>query len=908
MPRYSFGFLNFFVLVAFGGVAYGEDSLNRLIDRFCVRCHGPRASEGDVNFEVLRGRNGYLRHRELWQAAADKIEAAEMPPEGKAPSDEQRRAMVRSIRHRLSSVKWTDVASPGDVPLPRLTSTEYGHTLRDAIGLHVPFDDLLPHNVEGASGFHTDRAAIGIGEIEIRSFQRAAHRAAGAAVNAVSPRPRQQFHFEAEAGRLQRYNPTRSVAKEYQKTSVVVFDRGIHLKDQRVFHVFDVARPGIYRIDVRAATTSTGRGALALCIDGREKGDAPGVVVTDSDFSIHTVYSYIDHGPHELAVEYDFLRVPWVGAPPKRAPRALPNDLFTQEEPEHLSQSIYRPLAIDDFDFRLIDKAKRVGIEELINEINRETIELYNGSYRPAVYYEHNHIPDWVGNPQSHLGRLDTAIDELAKLTATDSATIKQVWKSRLGQQFTETREKSDKLLKALEAYKKLHNQKYATVALDYISIEGPLTPRHDRGPGDTLAKAVRSNDTATLNNWLAQQILLMFRRKAEEREVERYRSFYEKRLKDDADHERAITETLTAILVSPKVTFRPEPVESNRRITADALHARLATFLWSSSPLSEAPSDLATSDAAIVSTVDRMIEDPRFDRFADEFGRQWLGLDRVGREVVPVWDMFRHFSPYLAEDMRRECALIIARVFREDLPLTELIDSDWTYLNERLANHYGFDDVSSEQFQLVKVDRTQAGGLLGTAGVLTATSSGVRPSAVQRGMLVASKLLGVRIPPPPPNAGALPEKAGTNTVRSVREELEAHRANPQCANCHRRIDPYGLALEGYDFVGRRRTLGPAGLVDTSAVTPDGTRLNGAADLKRHLVEDRRNDFVRAITKNVFAYAIGRPVDYRDESTITEIIQDLESNSLRARTLLRNVALSSAFRQRHAGFGRATSE
>lgn len=523
-------------------------------------------------------------------------------------------------------------------------------------------------------------------------------------------------------------------------------------------------------------------------------------------------------------------------------------------------------------------------------------------------------------------------------LIDVDKKATRDLWESRLGERYQEVRWKSDRHFEETDAHRARHVRVYAPVMLDRFELVGPLIAPHDRGPGAALVTAVANDNRESVDAWLAATLPRVFRRSSRTEEIQRYGGFYQRRRDEGAPHPTALADTFSAMLVSPKVLFRPEPVRGETFVSDEVLETRLAAFLWSSSPVNLPTIErkcscvhqnadgvgISTSgdkelrsresgnrtrvgscrcgalDKAIDQLVNTMIDDPRFDRFGDSFARQWLGLDRVGREVVPVFDMFPEFSSHLARDMRREAALLVAHVFRKDMPLTELFDGQFTFLNERLARHYGRNDIEfdGDEFKLVHVDRNRRGGLIGTGAVMTATSSAVRPSPVQRGMLIASKLLGTNFPPPPPDAGSLPDDAGTTSTRSLREELVEHQRNPSCANCHSRIDPFGFALDGFDFVGRQRTHGPAGLLDTNTVTPDNVELGGFADLKTYLVTQRRDDLIRTLTESVLAYAIGRPIDYRDEATVRSIVTQVADDDYRARSLLRAVATSLPMTQR----------
>jgi len=217
---------------------------------------------------------------------------------------------------------------------------------------------------------------------------------------------------------------------------------------------------------------------------------------------------------------------------------------------------------------------------------------------------------------------------------------------------------------------------------------------------------------------------------------------------------------------------------------------------------------------------------------------------------------------------MRMEVALLFDRVLRENRSVLELLNGTDTFVNERLARLYGIEGISGAEFRAVALKDRRRGGLLGSAAILSATSLATRTSPVRRGQFVLETLLGVDLPPPPANVPELAENAGESKELSVRKSLALHRDNPSCAGCHSKIDPLGFALENFDWIGRWREKDPSGPVDASGALPNGRQLNGIADLKSYLVKERADDFLRALTESMLAFALGRELEYFDEHAI----------------------------------------
>ena len=268
-------------------------------------------------------------------------------------------------------------------------------------------------------------------------------------------------------------------------------------------------------------------------------------------------------------------------------------------------------------------------------------------------------------------------------------------------------------------------------------------------------------------------------------------------------------------------------------------------------------------------------------------------------RDVLPDSDLFPEFDENLREAFQRETELFVESTLREDKSLVELIDADYTFVNERLARHYGIDGIYGNQFRRVTVTADERRGLLGHGSVLTVTSYPNRTSPVLRGKWLLENLLGAPPPAPPPDIPALAENATTRTPTSVRERLEIHRQNPACAVCHERMDPLGFALEHFDAIGGWRTMDAQRPIDAVAVLPDGTRLEGASGLRSFLLS-RSEQFVRTVTEKLMTYALGRDLQYFDAPVIRKIVRAVEADEYRWSSVILEIVHSMPFQMRRA--------
>jgi hypothetical protein len=389
-----------------------------------------------------------------------------------------------------------------------------------------------------------------------------------------------------------------------------------------------------------------------------------------------------------------------------------------------------------------------------------------------------------------------------------------------------------------------------------------------------------------------------------------------------DGDFEAGIELALQRLLADPKFIYRiehePDEVAPGEvyAVNGIELASRLSFFLWSSIPddelLALAEQGRLGEPAVLAAQVRRMLADPRAEALTTNFAGQWLNL-RALEGHVPVAALFPDFDDNLRQAFRRETELLVASLIRENRPATELLTADYTFVDERLAKHYGIPGIYGSRFQRVTLgaELDARRGLLGKGSLLATSSQPVRTSPVIRGYWVLQNLLGVPPPPPPPDVPDLePTKAdaaGNARVPTMREQMEAHRANPACSGCHQLMDPIGFALEQYDAIGRWRTTDGANVIDPTSTMYDGTRIAGPADLRNFLL-GYSDQYIRTVTEKLLTYALGRGVEYYDMPVVRSIVRDAEADGYRWEALLVGVVQSEPFRSsRKAGAAPASS-
>ena len=450
--------------------------------------------------------------------------------------------------------------------------------------------------------------------------------------------------------------------------------------------------------------------------------------------------------------------------------------------------------------------------------------------------------------------------------------------------------------------------------ALGSVSIDGPFDPA---GPGDTPSRrriftcqpSAPADGRACAGTIVARLARSAYRRPVTAADVEPLLGFYDEGR--TGGFEAGIETALRALLASPEFLFRIErdPEEtapgSAYQVGDVALASRLSFFLWSAPPddtlLTLAERGELGRPEVLEREVRRMLDDPRAATLATNFAAQWLHLRNL-TAASPDARQFPDFDDNLRQAFRRETELLFQTIVDDDRPVTELIDADYTFLNERLARHYGIPKVYGDHFRRVSLAaHPERAGVLGHGSVLTVTSYANRTSPVLRGKWILENILGTPPPPPPPNVPPLAEKPAVGRPLSMRERMVEHRANPACASCHQLMDPAGLAMENFDAIGRWRTRGEDGAaIDASGSLPGGAAFEGVGGLRRALAA-RPDLFAATAAEKLLTFALGRGVDHRDAPAVRAIVREAAARDYRFSSLVIGIVQSVPFRMRRAG-------
>lgn len=447
---------------------------------------------------------------------------------------------------------------------------------------------------------------------------------------------------------------------------------------------------------------------------------------------------------------------------------------------------------------------------------------------------------------------------------------------------------------------------------LNRVQITGPFDAT---GSGDTPSRrriftchpANRSDELPCAKKILTTLARRAYRRPVNDADLEILLNFYQKG-RSRGSFDTGIETALRLLLTDPKFLYRSEPDPATvapgaiYRVSDLELASRLSFFLWSSIPddelLNVAAQGKLKEPVVLRQQIKRMLADPKSEALVTNFASEWLFLRNL-QSVNPAGEDFPNFDENLRRAFLKETELFVGSVIREDRNVLDLLNANYTFVNERLAKHYGIPNIYGSQFRRVTVTDDARRGLLGQGSILTVTSYPTRTSPVLRGKWILENILGTPPPPPPPNVPALKENDEGGKITTVRERLEEHRRNPACATCHRVMDPLGFSLDNFDAVGRWRSKEDGLPIDASGQLADGTKINGVEDL-RHALLEHPERFVSTLTEKLMTYALGRGLEYYDMPVVRGITRDAARDDDRFSSIVMGIVQSTPFEMKRA--------
>ncbi|NND96465.1 MAG: DUF1592 domain-containing protein [Pirellulaceae bacterium] len=879
-----------------------------LMKKYCVRCHNDKKQEGDFDITAFDSRKSILRERPLWQEVLRVITDEEMPPENPLPTTQERAALASWVDQTINQLDWSKHKYAGHVTIPRLTRMEYANTMRDLLGMDLHVERLLPDDGQGESGFDNDRDALFITPAQMEKYLAVADQALGA-VFALEREP-VEIKFQSEAMFM-----TETRERPVQMTPDFfgyVLNRGQMTLYESVTFPVD----GYYDFSLRAKSSTDGPSGARLRLNDEFKAD---IAVPGGDPDVYTTRVFVPAGTHQMT---------WnVQRPPvttkqlatkqeiKRTDKATPN-------PDRPAKKIqYTQLPQDAgmiIGREALKRAPRCppmpGASDKIKSLTKRVDQVSVAVQRPYEWlrlHGPNGDPSEIHRFRSYIIDRDKSLQEAKDVLARELKQSREEFDAIFAAANGTELASNAAVLDAVKDVAYVNTSKRKTrdqskpgnVGIDWIVVRGPL-PETDSAPLSQIFVTRPSQDIS--KQQAARQILehfvpRAFRRPVDDDQLAVFEQLFAQSDAAGNSFESAIQLALTGVLVSPRFLFRVQQSRGKSSYALDdyEIASRLSYFLWLSMPDDElfslAAAGQLNDPQVLQSQVDRMMAHQRSRAMSEAFTGAWLELSSLGLSVIPDEKLFPQFDSDLADAMKLETTLKFEKLIREGGSLLELIDSDKTFVNAALAKHYQLPAVKGNQMREVTLTDPRRGGLLGMAGVLTATSSPTRTSPVVRGKWVLETLLGRPAGDPPPDAGALPGDAGRKRGLTLREELLDHRRNPACATCHDKIDPLGFGLESFDAIGRIRTHENGKPIDSSGTLPDGTTFDGPAELKQYLLDHHKDEFTRNIARRMLSFALGRKLYYFDAPVIDTITQAVIEDNYNATTLIKQVVVSYPF-------------
>ncbi|QDU94454.1 DUF1592 domain-containing protein [Lignipirellula cremea] len=842
-----------------------EQQVRPFLAQHCFSCHGEEDGKAGLRLHNLSTNLAAGNNADTWKEVIDRINLGEMPPEDKPrPDAEQAFAVTQWVGRELKRTERESRMAGGQIVLRRMNRREYINTVRDMLSLDANFTRTLTETLppDGkADGFDRLSAALFIDATQMDAYLAAAQQIADEAIVEGDQPPGEKIAFEAE----EKVRPEADRHKDTILGETVTYPLGVHsieIQPQGVLHIQDkfgngrgpklwarfeslqldqlVTQDGYYRIRIRAGASRGRRG------------------------------------------EPIRLRLLYADGTPIASETILPLE-HRLEQPGIVEAMLFLRAGEPGQSRRLTMQWN--GLEKVIQP---------NLKWQKTIKSPARAIPGKI----------------LAAKKAGDQQLLKQLYAER-EELIRQAKAFNEPFFSYSDEYAE-HPEEAPQLFFDSFEIEGPLHPSWPPASHRQLigGPTPENADLALARTVIARLLPKAYRRPVSPEEIDRVVAVVDNGLaRQGMNFSQAMRLGLQTILCAPQFLYIAEPavdVEGPFPLGDYELATRLSYFLWSTMP-DETLFDLAAKGQlqqpdVLREQVVRMLDDPRSGQFVESFAGQWLNVEEFGS--VEVSNQYADYDPELQDASRQEALAFFAEVLASDLPITSFLDSDFLVINERLARHYGIPGVEGSEFRKVAITPDQhRGGIFGMAGLLTLLADGTRTLPVRRAAWIMENVFNDPSPPPPPNAGEIqPNTSGEKLT--VRQRLALHRDEPTCASCHKRLDPFGLALENYDAIGAWRTHAngenfrrdPPEL-DVSGELPSGRRFENLNGFKTALLEER-DRFAKAFSQKMLTYALGRSVGYVDHRTVDQLTVALQDHDYRLRSLIQAIVASEAFRNR----------
>ncbi|MGJ8561349.1 MAG: DUF1592 domain-containing protein [Litorimonas sp.] len=835
------------------------------IERYCSSCHGPSKQKGGIRFDELSAAMESDLDVDVWSSVRDALNAHQMPPpkEARQPSPQDRQRIVSWIDQSFEHVASQRLANRRS-PMRRLTVDEYVTTLQDLFGTSFKFGEALPSAPKSDHGYSRDASLLRVSALEMEYFLSIARDAVDTYVLFEEPIPESEHFIIEFENTLYRPGVDGGYSVEEPLSNAELTSK---LKDKD-------AKPAVYAdrtlFPLPDGPTVAGSGLQRA-------------VIQKFNGKYARFQSRQPHKGGELIAK--------VRAAAKLGKDGTAPQLRLRVGVSAGSDFAAATLGECDVTAPISDPQTctfRVPLRDIPVEFDGDpktlTALVFNTARVPGAVY---------GIDPDGLNRSPNRPRLLARLRKAT--------------------------MEAIESKGAMRKAEMNELYLDSLEID--IVPFGvDQSKPLWRVDAVRAaQNSGAEARAVAEDTLFEFMRRAYRRpvsnaEVSEMLALYDQFVLDGDNFQRALSETMSSVLISDQFLYIAAPVPSNPDLALSGdertqLAARLSYFLWNSLPddrlMDLASEDRLTDPAVLASEISRMLDDNRARRFTEKFAKEWLRLDKF--ELVAVNPEFYPFyDDDLGADMVAETITTFQEIFHGHKDARELIASDTVYVNQRLARHYGLPPVTGGDFQAVKVpDYRSRGGLLQQGAVLTMTADGQESNPIYRGVWILERILNDPPPPPPPSVPPLEEASEDLGPLTLKQKIERHRSQSACSACHAKIDPWGLALENFDAIGasRKEALvinASSGIrsylaIDVSTVVDTGEEINGSDELSEFIYSAREEEFTRSLTWHMTAYALGRVPNIGDEAEIDQIYAYFRASGYKIPALVLAITQSDVF-------------
>ena len=827
-----------------------KNDIKPLLEKYCYKCHDADVQKGDLRLDQFNSEDGLIKERKMWLQGLDLIKQKEMPPKKPFPSQLELEKLTTYLDKVLNNYDWSKIKNPGFVSLARMTNAEYQNSVSNVFDLKFHKKVSLIQDSEGDSGFTNDRDNLGLSTNALLKYIEEA----------------EQYVDAFLAFQRPQWNHTFDLTEGGKKKVVIGHNKSTNMSTVVPF-------TGIYKLSIDAASVREQKTGIEVYINNQLVFNES---IEGNDVKEYSIPVFLKKGAVAIVAYYSV-----------RNSGIYRDDRITVKVPQSVHQASHQagrnaPKIQIPARFK---NNKNAG--KAVAEINKKILFAWRAMTAAKMLTKLDPIPDDRGIV-SPLDRVLKTKDA-AKLLKIPEKEVYAVVKQELGRDIR--KEASEILKKYNKKYYETYGHRFekaGQLRLDNVKLSGPYLTEGSKDPKRFLNKPKSRDYAYKLFYYYAVKA---FKRQVSKEDLTPVLSVYDKIFKHTNSHDIAFRDALVSLITSPKfMLHRNELPKSGTEIDDFQKVSRLSYFLWQTIPdstlLRMAKNNTIKDPKNLRTQLQRMIADPQFKNFTKTFASEWLNINSLKER--------NDISEYIKKLMVKEPEMLIHKVFSENRNIFELIDPGYTFANDVLAKYYDIQGISGSEMKLVKLKDNKRGGLLSMAGVLSSNSLPRRTSPVHRGAWIVETILGEELPLPPDNVPELPDRVPG--AKTLREKLEVHRKDPNCASCHARIDPYGFALENYDHIGRWRDTERHGTkIDSSMILKDGKKSDDIAGFKRYLMKAKKDDIRRNLIERVLSYALGRKLQYYDTPAILKIIDKMKKHDDKAFFLIEGVVESYPF-------------